>query len=65
MIRLNHITRESYTPFTEGYKKTGTEQLFVNPTAIAAYIDGKIWLSGGQSFEVTETAKQIGMQLGI
>ena len=65
MLRLTHITRENYTPFTDGYKKTGTEQLFVNPMQLVAFIDGKIWLSGGQSFEVTETAKQIGMQLGI
>ena len=64
MLRLTHITRENYTPFTDGYKKTGTELLVVNPVNIAAFIDGKIWLSGGQSFEVVETAIQISKKLG-
>ena len=65
MLTLTHITRESYIKGHLGYDKTGTEQLIVNPTNLAAFIDGKIWLSGGQSFDVTETAKQISKKLGI
>ena len=57
MLKLTHITRESYTPGTAGYNKTGTEPLYVNPITLAAFIDGQIWLTGGQKFEVTETAK--------
>ncbi len=59
VISLTHITRENYTPGTAGYDKTGTEQLNVNPMHLAAYVDGKIWLSGGQAFEVKETSSEI------
>lgn len=59
MIELTHITRENYTRGTAGYDKTGTRFIYVNPANIAAFVDGTVYLTGGQTFEVTQTAKQI------
>lgn len=59
MIKLTHITRESYTPGTAGYDNTGSEPLYVNPDNLSAFKNGKVWLTGGAAFEVTQTTAQI------
>lgn len=59
LIRLTQITRENYTKGSAGYNKTGTCDIYVRSHSISAFVDGKVFLIGGQTFGVTQTANEI------